>query len=102
MHESLPARGAWIEILNASCGRGWEWSLPARGAWIEIISRRPQRHAPHMSLPARGAWIEILTRSGTTSVHLCRSPHGERGLKYHGWWEDQRPFAVAPRTGSVD
>ena len=36
-----------------------------------------------MSLPVRGAWIEIrlLVRMGKRGD--CRSPCGERGLKYH-------------------
>ena len=33
-------------------------SLPARGAWIEIIIY-PIRVYVNRSLPARGAWIEI-------------------------------------------
>ena len=34
---SLPARGAWIEMLSAvDTGGGASLSLPARGAWIEI------------------------------------------------------------------
>ena len=35
--ESLPARGAWIEIDGLCRGHGCPQSLPARGAWIEII-----------------------------------------------------------------
>ena len=36
--ESLPSRGAWIEILaEYQAGRGaLRESLPSRGAWIEI------------------------------------------------------------------
>ena len=33
-------------------------SLPARGAWIEILCKRNSKK-PSVSLPARGAWIEI-------------------------------------------
>ena len=33
------------------------------------------------SLPPRGAWIEILIYDGDIAERLCRSPHGERGLK---------------------
>ena len=36
------------------------------------------------SLPSRGAWIEIAAGSSSASVAVCRSPHGERGLKSHG------------------
>ena len=39
---SLPARGAWIEILYAveNILKVYE-SLPARGAWIEMM-RKPE------------------------------------------------------------
>ena len=33
------------------------------------------------SLPARGAWIEIWLRTMVGHMSICRSPHGERGLK---------------------
>ena len=33
-------------------------SLPPRGAWIEITSMHPLDY-PTLSLPPRGAWIEI-------------------------------------------
>ena len=39
-----------------------EQSLPARGAWIEIASQIAQ-DTERMSLPARGAWIEISSRT---------------------------------------
>ena len=35
--QSLPTRGAWIEILmKARISFICPWSLPTRGAWIEI------------------------------------------------------------------
>ncbi len=34
-----------------------------------------------VSLPAWGAWIEISTNKLSLNVDVCRSPHGERGLK---------------------
>ena len=37
--QSLPVRGAWIEIASAeraSIRAGW--SLPVRGAWIEMLN----------------------------------------------------------------
>ena len=77
------------------------WSLPVRGAWIEMGS-------PHLN------WL----------VNFCRSPCGERGLKYRlmcyhfrrrkslpvrgAWIEIYSLYAllmssqVAPRAGSVD
>ena len=76
------------------------------------------------SLPARGAWIEISYLNDTTKYSPCRSPRGERGLKWlrcwhltHGikslpargaWIEIHNHLytwnagSVAPREGSVD
>ena len=34
-------------------------SLPARGAWIEIVGSPEDGNTYAASLPARGAWIEI-------------------------------------------
>ena len=42
-----------------------------------------------LSLPARGAWIEIPTQTEKQSCPTCRSPHGERGLKYFTTPEDE-------------
>ena len=57
-------------------------SLPTRGAWIEISPVLYASCAPVGSLPTRGAWIEIRLTMPTLSLACCRSPHGERGLKY--------------------
>ena len=39
-YESLPSRGAWIEMLLAPASSAWAvTSLPSRGAWIEIACR---------------------------------------------------------------
>ena len=52
------------------------------------------------SLPAWGAWVEICSFLSSPFLLQCRSPHGERGLKFdpaqlrHG-------MRVAPRMGSV-
>ena len=51
MRESLPVRGAWIEIVvNVERSPSDGTSLPVRGAWIEIIasytSRRKSSVAP--------------------------------------------------------
>ncbi len=117
--QSLPARGAWIEIDSVDSTAWVTGSLPARGAWIEIISPLRKRcniycRSPHgerglkfddaltthdvvSSLPARGAWIEM-TRTLVISALLVRrrSPHGERGLKSHMDIISQVPAAVAP------
>ena len=75
---SLPAWGAWIEILNFLATPRYFGSLPAWGAWIEIeMGKAIDRWC--WSLPAWGAWIEMQM--------VC------------GWWRVNR---VAPRMGSVD
>ena len=56
--ESLPSRGAWIEIVVSPRRPTSPWSLPSRGAWIEIGVVAGQI-VPSLSLPSRGAWIEI-------------------------------------------
>ena len=102
--ESLPVRGAWIEISlrckpgrlsvrRSPCGeRGLKFStsihppkspalsLPVRGAWIEIYSIDLLRN-PALSLPVRGAWIEIHSAAMIATLSPSRSPCGERGLK---------------------
>ena len=37
MIQSLPARGAWVEIAISAGGKTLLTSLPARGAWVEIL-----------------------------------------------------------------
>ena len=44
-------------MLIKKCRTNWQ-SLPVRGAWIEI-GVIPQAGALYGSLPVRGAWIEI-------------------------------------------
>ena len=55
-----------------------------------------------MSLPVRGAWIEIRRYIALTHGRPCRSPCGERGLKYHLHQRSSSAVPVAPRAGSVD
>ena len=63
---------------------GAQESLPTRGAWIEMQSLAISMDAPTVSLPTRGAWIEIPDTKNRLGSQLSRSPHGERGLKYQG------------------
>ena len=76
---SLPARGAWIEIMIFKPYFSGGGSLPARGAWIEMDTYEYPGGKERLSLPARGAWIEIYTYS---SIPIWNT--------------------VAPREGSVD
>ena len=56
-------------------------SLPSRGAWIEI-TREEMATMGVASLPSRGAWIEIRIGPLHNMWGTGRSPHGERGLKF--------------------
>ncbi len=76
--ESLPSRGAWIEISRFFVIDNLTQSLPSRGAWIEIFNLSALSDLA-LSLPSRGAWIEI--------------------YKYLLTYVNQ---LVAPFTGSVD
>ena len=78
--ESLPTRGAWIEISFSGNFCSSLASLPTRGAWIEI-QVVPYGKSQRMSLPTRGAWIEMPCIDDKALRIGCRSPRGERGLK---------------------
>ena len=52
-----------------------------RGAWIEI-ERSRRSYVPAGSLPMRGAWIEMSAIAAKNYAEACRSPCGERGLKF--------------------
>ena len=79
-YQSLPARGAWIEIPWRVLSWDGGGSLPARGAWIEMTLTEKLLRMER-SLPARGAWIEILRENEIPAFSGSRSPRGERGLK---------------------
>ena len=50
--ESLPLRGAWIEIVMVFC-LCYPWvSLPLRGAWIEIVELIQQAENLEVAPPA--------------------------------------------------
>ena len=48
--QSLPVRGAWIEIraVESEMRRPLE-SLPVRGAWIEIVAAPPEMPLPQVA-----------------------------------------------------
>ena len=56
-------------------------SLPVRGAWVEI-KVSGVTVLDDVSLPVRGAWVEMTRRLQKSGCMRCRSPCGERGLKY--------------------
>ena len=78
--ESLPVRGAWVEIFAPPSGRFRTGSLPVRGAWVEICVCGGISYTL-LSLPVRGAWVEILRLFAAFNLIIRRSPCGERGLK---------------------
>ena len=96
-------RGAWIEIFaGLTVSFVLPLSLPVRGAWIEIGRHVIQHSNAGESLPVRGAWIEIACRFSFLLSFHCRSPCGERGLKWTVVECKQNARKVAPRAGSVD
>ena len=122
--QSLPVRGAWIEISMVTGKSASTWSLPVRGAWIEMLqshhlTRRGKRRSP---CGERG--LKFLGHKALACDVPRRSPCGERGLKSYvrreaielveslpvrgAWIEiDAVPQLfrfrrVAPRAGSVD
>ena len=72
-----------------------------RGAWIEISASIQPPKSP-ASLPVRGAWIEIPAYFALLGFVACRSPCGERGLKFKINVLVNVECKVAPRAGSVD
>ena len=70
-------------------------SLPAWGAWVEIIVEGAAYSAPE-SLPAWGAWVEILPQQSDEWDEYRRSPHGERGLKSDMFADGLTPDGRSP------
>ena len=61
LNQSLPVRGAWIEISSRRRVAVESMSsLPVRGAWIEMLCDF-RAAMLRVSLPVRGAWIEMAT-----------------------------------------
>ena len=84
---SLPVRGAWVEIAHAQeLSESLSQSLPVRGAWVEMLQMLLFPKIGLLSLPVRGAWVEISLRKALMANYDCRSPCGERGLKYPSRW----------------
>ena len=82
--QSLPVRGAWIEILRT---RKTQSAKPSRSPCGERGLKSIAGSAAAGvggSLPVRGAWIEIICVSQRLKTSIRRSPCGERGLKLRG------------------
>ena len=77
VQESLPMRGAWIEIVCSCSAPGRRIVAPHAGAWIEMRAGaaallRPTRVAPH----AGGVDRNFRMLPPTTARKGCRSPRG--------------------------
>ena len=79
---SLSSRRAWIEIYKTELEAAEQRSLSSRRAWIEILGFTADGPTAE-SLSSRRAWIEILLPPLEFRFRIRRSPHGERGLKFH-------------------
>ena len=77
--KSLPARGAWIEIILAWFGSREHPVAPREGSVDRNILDLVFFGFGVQSLPARGAWIEMKKWSLIFSASESRSPRGERG-----------------------
>ena len=66
-------RGLKYKLILSTCSA--HQSLPARGAWIEIRRLRPLTRSD-TSLPARGAWIEILSTTFFAASHAVAPREG--------------------------
>ena len=75
---SLPAWGAWIEILRSDMSRATGRSLPAWGAWIEI-RRYMNIIGEEYVAPRMGSVDRNDEDALATNYYVGRSPHGERG-----------------------
>ena len=73
-------------------------SLPVRGAWIEIISvNTPEERKRRSPCGERG----LKSRIGhSTERNNCRSPCGERGLKFHDVFVDNVGIKSLPVRGA--
>ena len=77
-------------------------SLSSRRAWIEIFPVLFSDPSVR-SLSSRRAWIEM-ARSPTIRCRFsCRSPHGERGLKYwQGEQWQERTLSLSSRRAWIE
>ena len=101
IEQSLPSRGAWIEITSEKGDFGGFLRRSPHGErglkFRLTVARKPvQRRSPHGE---RG--LKSVITGGFSDVPSRRSPHGERGLKSLGGAGQPPEPGVAPLTGSV-
>ena len=75
-------------------------SRPARGAWIETINAHTVRYNMTQSRPARGAWIETRANHLTSNDSRRRAPHGARGLKRKSYDNRKIFYESRPARGA--
>ena len=93
-------RGAWVEIVDFVTGRVLRESLPVRGAWVEIRLNTPPPRAAARRSPCGERGLKY-TRKRALPHQQGRSPCGERGLKSNCPAAFGQRIEVAPRAGSV-
>ena len=99
--QSLPVRGAWVEMSSQSAGIRRSMGRSPCGERGLKLPREICEPVPVPSLPVRGAWVEIAIPPPRSSPAGGRSPCGERGLKLLDYVRHDVHKAVAPRAGSV-
>ena len=80
-NQSLSSRRAWIEITEKKPLQIISQSLSSRRAWIEIIVSEKNIESGHVALLTESVDWNTPSLNRKTAV-CCRSPHGERGLKW--------------------
>ena len=76
-------------------------SLPVRGAWIEIPALRASARRQVRRSPCGERGLKYKVKCSMI-ITLGRSPCGERGLKLQDIVDISQEGTVAPRAGSVD
>ena len=89
-----------LKFRNQSFQRCPFESLPVRGAWVEISSRRGQQRRGICRSPCGERGLKLIVLS-SVFLRYGRSPCGERGLKSTEPEPAPAPAPVAPRAGSV-
>ena len=80
---SLPVRGAWIEIFPARvlhCARN---VAPRAGSVDEIRSRKERCRTGRCRSPCGERGLKWTSLATPVEIALCHSPCGERGLKFN-------------------
>ena len=100
---SLSSRRAWIEMDLIQSGLTYPLQVALLTESVDWNNKSSYLFIKHcMSLSSRRAWIEIKKTGVSIHSSICRSPHGERGLKFWYALEFLHHRSVALLTESVD